>query len=120
MFAAEKKRYKKMSKGSALILTVVLTSLLAIVGTLFLMSSRIERMASSAVTEEKQLSNAIDNVVEVIKSKLRSDVPGVPGVEYEDYPGPQDVWLASTEPYTDGTNYLWRQVSNLKNNILPV
>lgn len=50
-------------RGSALILTVVLTSLLAIVGVLFIMTARIDRMATSAATENQQLNLAVDTVV---------------------------------------------------------
>ncbi len=97
--------------GSALILTVVLTSLLAILGTVFLMSSRIDKMASSSAGEDKQLDLALESTVEIIKETLKKDIPG-PN-EYYDYPGPSDPWLASLEPYEDGSNYKWRQISDL-------
>lgn len=106
-------RNKERNSGSALILTVVLTSLLAIIGTVFLMSSRIDKMSSSAVTQDKQLNYAVDTVVEKIKERLRADVPGIPGVEYEDYPGQRDPWLATLEPHKNGTNYYWGQISDV-------
>ncbi len=37
------------------------------------------------------------------------------GAEYYDYPGPEDKWLASLEPYQDGTDYKWRQISDVYN-----
>jgi len=107
--------------GSALILTVVLTSLLAIVGVLFVMASRVDRMASSAVSQDVQLDLAVDTVVEAISQELIWDVPGrkspagVPA-EYHDYPGPEDTWLASTEPNVDPrgrAGYFWGQISDL-------
>ena len=111
---------KELSKnaffgGSALILTVVLTSLLAIVGVLFLMTSRIERMATSAVSESFELDLAVDTVVGRISEHLIWDVPGtnVPGwgfPEYHDYPGPEDRWLAASEPNNVGT---WSQISDV-------
>jgi hypothetical protein len=62
---------KKLSRkafpvGSALILTVVLTSLLAIVGVLFVMISRVDRMATSSISENKELNLAVDTVVAMI------------------------------------------------------
>ena len=110
--------------GSALILTVVLTSLLAIVGVLFLMISRVDRVATSAVSENRQLDLAVDAVVETICHHLIWDVPGtsVPGwgrPEYHDYPGPQDPWLASSEPYQAGPDYFWRHISDIYGKFAP-
>lgn len=122
-------------RGSALILTVVLTSLLAIVGVMFLMISRIDRMATSAVSEKKQLDLAVDTLVGKISTQLVWDVPGAnivdsmifplgpifpQGVavfpdglkhpEYHDYPGPEDRWLAASEP----NNFrMWPQISDV-------
>ena len=72
--------------GSALILTVVLTSLLAIVGVLFVMVSRVDRMATSAISENQELNLAVETVVAKISQELILDVPGVAGQEYYDYP----------------------------------
>jgi len=99
--------------GSALILTVVLTSLLAIVGVLFVMMSRVDKIATSAILENKELNFAVESVIAKITEELVLDVPGVVGQEYHDYPGPQDKWLASFEPYRSGNNYYWRQISDL-------
>jgi len=92
-------------KGSALILAVVLTSLLAVVGVMFVMLSRIDNMSTSAVAENKDLNFAVDSVVAKIKQTLAEDVPGVKSIldpnnivsEYQDYPhhnldpGPDDT-----------------------------
>lgn len=107
--------------GSALILTVVLTSLLAIVGVLFLMASRIDKMATTAVADNRQLGFAVDSVVAQISETLARDVPGAAnGPEYYDYPDSSDAWLADLEPNgvkisTDANDYeySWRQVSDL-------
>ena len=101
--------------GSALILTVVLTSLLAIVGVLFLMASRVDNMATSAVSETKELDFAVDTVLADISRELVLDVPGVAGQEYYDYFDANDLWLAAIEPYQSGTNYYWRQISDVFN-----
>jgi len=110
--------------GSALILTVVLTSLLAIVGVLFLMAARIDKMATSATADNRQLGFAVDSVVAQIGEVLAKDVPGFPRAEeYYDYPDANNAWLADLEPYakkspsSTSTNpvfdYYWRQISNI-------
>ena len=74
------------SSGSALILAVVLTSILAIVGVLFVMMARVDKVATSAISENKELNLAIDTIIAEISQQLVSDVPGVVGQEYYDYP----------------------------------
>ena len=104
------------SRGSALILTVVLTSLLAVIGVLFVLAARIDKMASSATTESRELALAVDTVLAEINETLAADVPGVgPQQEYYDYPDANNPWLASAEPYqaATGSGYLWRQISNV-------
>ena len=98
--------------GSALILAVVLTSLLAIVGVLFVMVARVDRIATSAISENKELNFAVETVVAKISQELVLDVPGV-AAEYQDYPGPEDRWLANLEPYKSGGDYYWRQISDV-------
>lgn len=115
------------NNGSALILTVVLTSLLAIVGVLFVMVSRVDQMATSAISENKTLNLAVDTAIATISNELVMDVPGmsdpnrpadpnatlVQTEEYYDYPDVNNLWLAPLEPYESGGNYYWRQVSQL-------
>ncbi len=98
--------------GSALILAVVLTSLLAIVGVLFVMTTRIDKIATSAISENKELDFAAETIIAKISQQLASDVPGS-AAEYQDYPGPEDKWLASLEPYESDGNYYWRQISDV-------
>jgi len=106
--------------GSALIMTVVLTVLLAVIGMMFVMFARIDKMATSAIAENKELQAAVDTVIEKISEVLIQDVPGSGGgpniAEYFDYPGPNDEWLANLEPieYQDEPNiYYWRHISDL-------
>jgi len=107
--------------GSALILTVVLTSLLAIVGVLFVMVARVDKIATSAISENKELDFAVDTIIAKISQELVLDVPGVvvpdpneeEEYEYYDYPGLRDRWLANLEPYKLGSNYYWRQISDV-------
>ncbi|UCG57853.1 MAG: hypothetical protein JSU70_23680 [Phycisphaerales bacterium] len=112
---------KSARAGSALILVVVLTSLLAMVGVLFLMAARVDKIATSAVTENRELNFAVDTVIAEISDQLVLDVPGVAGQEYYDYPDANNAWLAPLEPtfYDGGTPadptddvYYWRQVSD--------
>jgi len=101
-------------KGSALILTVVLTSLLAIVGVLFVMAARIDKMASSAASESRELNFAVATLVAQISETLTEDVPGVDDKqEYYDFPDANNPWLAELEPYKSGSDYYWRRISNL-------
>jgi hypothetical protein len=103
-------------RGSALILAVVLTSLLALVGVLFMMSARIDKMATSATVDNRDLGLAVDTVLAEIGETLAEDVPGVGNKqEYYDYPDANNPWLASSEPYqsASGSAYFWRQISNI-------
>ena len=114
MKKADKKWSRKaLPGGSALILAVVLTSLLAIVGVLFVMISRVDKMATSSIAENQELNLAVETLVAQISQELTLDVPGVAGQEYYDYPDVNDPWLASLEPYRDGIVYKWRQISDL-------
>jgi len=108
------KKFRKctFSTGSALILAVVLTSLLAIVGVMFVLVTRIDKIATSAISDRKELDFAVETVIAKISQELVLDVPGE-GAEYQDYPGPEDPWLASLEPYQSGNDYFWRQISDV-------
>jgi hypothetical protein len=75
-----------VSPGSALILAVVLTSILAIVGVLFIMMARVDKVSTSAISENRELNLAIDTIIAEISQQLISDIPGVTGQEYHDYP----------------------------------
>lgn len=101
-------------RGSALILAVVLTSLLAIVGVLFVMAARIDKMATSATADGRQLSLAVDTVLVEINETLIADVPGVGSTAgYYDYPDANNAWLANAEPCQSGGNCYWQQISNV-------
>jgi hypothetical protein len=108
------KKFRKctFSAGSALILAVVLTSLLAVVGVMFVLVARIDKIATSAISDRKELDFAVETVIAKISQELVLDVPGE-GAEYQDYPGPEDKWLANLEPYQSGNDYYWRQISDV-------
>lgn len=101
--------------GSALILTVVLTSLLALVGVLFIMAARLDKMGTTAASESRELDFAVDSVVAQISETLADDVPGVTAdQEPYDFPDANNPWLADLEPIEESAgNYVWRQVSNV-------
>ena len=113
--------------GSVLIMVVVLTSLLAIVGTLFLLTSRVSRMETSSIAANKDLILAADSVVAQVCRQLALDVPrsdanGQALQEYYDYPDDYNPWLANLEPEvdingtpTDATDdvYFWRHISDI-------
>ena len=130
----------KNSAGSALILAVVLSSLLAMVGVLFVMVARMNKMATSAVAENMELNLAVDTVVAKVSQQLVSDIPGTiiqeiidtntvdpnatdpntpntnPTVqieEYYDYPDANNLWLADLEPYQSRSDYYWGQISDI-------
>ncbi|GAF83632.1 unnamed protein product, partial [marine sediment metagenome] len=87
---------------------------LAIVGVMFLMAARVDKVATSAISENRELGFAIETIIAKISQELVLDVPGMPkGQDYYDYPGQYDKWLASLEPYKDGSNYYWRQISDV-------
>ncbi|MHC4060591.1 MAG: ComEA family DNA-binding protein, partial [Planctomycetota bacterium] len=115
MDVSEKKSGKgRRGRGSALILAVVLTSLLAIIGLLFVMSSRADKTATVAISDNKELKLAVDTVVAKIAQELAMDVPHAdplrPLQEYYDYPDANNAWLAMLEPDQLGG---WAQITNI-------
>jgi len=103
-------------KGSAFILVVVLTTLLMLIGVVFLMSTRVEKLSTSAVSQEKDLQSAVGAVIEQISQQLVWDSPGIYlNQEYYDYPDPCNLWLANLEPEPNAVSgeYQWRQISNI-------
>ncbi len=116
--ASRRSDESRMNAGSALILAVVLTSLLAIIGTMFLMVARVDKISTSAISENKELNLAVDTVIAKISQELILDTPGTdpndPNQEYYDYPDRYNRWLANLEPYdAGGGNYLWRRISDV-------
>ncbi len=103
--------------GSAIILAVVLTTLLAILGVLFLFSSRVDSAATSAVGANHDLKLAVDTVVAQISQKLVLDTPGInPNGTYYNYPDGNNPWLACLEPYQYALNtYHWRHITDINN-----
>ena len=129
----EKLRFVKYRAGSALVLVIVITVLLATVGVMFVMMARVSQVATSAIADNRELSAAVDVVVNRIHTVLVNDLFGSddnmfngPGDsaslalgdedEYYDYPGPDDPWLASLEPVEDPcspSGYSWPHISNV-------
>ncbi|MHC4499622.1 MAG: hypothetical protein ACYS21_10975, partial [Planctomycetota bacterium] len=115
MDVSEKKSEKgRRGGGSALIMAVVLTSLLAIIGVLFVMSARVDKTATVAISDNRELKLAVETVVAKIAQELAMDVPHAdPGrarQEYYDYPDPCNSWLASSEPNQLGA---WAHITDI-------
>ncbi len=113
------KAQSPVTRGSALILAVVLTSLLAVIGMVFLLSSRVDSLATSGLSDQKDLNSAVETVVSKISQVLSDDIPrsdpnGTKLSEYFDYPGDNDKWLACLEPDLSGRRK-WRQISDVYN-----
>ena len=117
--ADKKHRTNSHHDGSALILAVVLTSLLAIVGVLFVMASRVDKMATSAISDNKELDFAVETIIAEISQELLLDVPGIADEEYYDYHDANDTWLATLQPYASGGSYFWQQITDLYNTLDP-
>jgi len=115
----------RVDSGSALILTVVLTSLLAVIGVMFIMVARVDKISTSAIIENKELNLAVDSVIAKISEQLILDTPGIidPNQlvrEYYDYPDSANPWLASLEPYEFAPGvYRWRHISDVYDFIDP-
>jgi hypothetical protein len=121
------KKLKSGKIGSALIMTVVLTVLLAIVAVTFVLVARMDSAATGNVSDSKSLDNAAKSIIDIIGKELVFDTPGVAekaGIaknnntqqyfDYQDYPDVNDAWLASIEPYrNDANEYRWRQISDV-------
>jgi DNA uptake protein ComE-like DNA-binding protein len=106
--------------GSALILAVVISSMLAIVGILFVMVARIDKIASSSISENMELNYAVDTATAKISQQLALDIPGVAdsnNQEYYDFPDANNTWLSELEPYRNGSNYYWKQISDLSGSV---
>ncbi len=118
-------RFKPGRIGSALIMTVVLTVLLAIVAVMFVLVARMDSAATSNIADNKMLDSAAESIIAIISKELVLDTPGaaIPTQEYYDYPDANDAWLANLEPYLYDNNdtpthpdddvYHWRQISDI-------
>lgn len=121
-------------RGSALILVVVVTVLLAMVGIMFLMVSRVGDMMGSGARQEYEMDQAVGAVTARIEHILLQDLFGPNlsrtiadggGASNEPYdaPGQRDPWLASLEPVWHSDNgtsadptddlYIWPYISNI-------
>ena len=83
-------------RGSALIMVVVLTVLLAVIGVLFVMAARIDEMATSSVVYDRELGYAVDSVVELISQRLTNDLDIPPATPAFDYPGISSSGIRAT------------------------
>jgi hypothetical protein len=132
MLEKKTKQFESGRNGSALIMTMVLTVLLAIIAVMFVAVARMDRASTSNIADNKSLDLAAKSITEIISKDLILDTPGAAAYDpnkYYDYPDANNPWLASLEPYIisgkspDDSNSgvcRWRQISDvtgyLKNN----
>jgi hypothetical protein len=109
-------REKGFSSGSALILVVVLTSLLAILAVMFMLSSRVDKITAAAISGNKELDFGVDSVMAKISQQLVDDVNFATHAYY-DYPDANNPWLANLEPVN---GYSWRQISDIYGRFVPL
>jgi len=116
------------------LLALVLTVVLFMMGLAFVSNTQTDKVIASGTEDRVSLEQGVDAVVEQINTVLVSDLFGGDGNllngkgdsdpgglaeadEYYDYPGKDDPWLASLEPYEyggPGTGvYFWRQITDL-------
>lgn len=129
-----KRQSVRRQGGSAFILVVVVTVLLAVIGLMFVMVARLGEMGSSAVVDNADLDAAVQTVVSRINTALVADLFGADGVIGSDGPhytwpgvargdnpltGNRIVpWLASLEPNSLGLSpvddyYRWDYITDL-------
>lgn len=142
MFKARIKTAHRRQRGSAFILTVVLSVLLAVIGVFFVTASRVNDMAAGASADQYQLESAAEAVTGMISNVLVEDLYGpepndlmqqnllaeasykgmLPdydnlAIVNEPWDSPvDDQWLADIEPYNadpGGYDFYWRYISDL-------
>lgn len=114
-----KTKHTKQHKqsGAALILVVVVTVLLAVIGVMFMMTSRLSEMETKSIADQRDLNAAVDTVVSRINEVLVEDLFGadnsiidadsanVDADESYDYPRHNpDLDLATGFPFTNGAD----------------
>lgn len=128
-------------QGSALILVIVVSVLLAVIGMMFVMVSRLEGVLSASVIQDRELDEAVNMTTARIEQILMKDLFGgtmqgdlvddsgaffARNEPYDCY-GRDDGWLAPLEPVrlddngTPGDSsddlFQWTSVTNLQNNM---
>ena len=132
----DKTGHARRQRGNALLLGIIATMLLFIMGMAFLSTTMTEKVTVTNVQQRDTLDQGLDAVLQQINTTLTEDLFDENGrllggdgtddsAEYYDYPGPDDPWLASTEPEalesstpntgSDDT-YYWRHLSDLYGN----
>lgn len=114
-----------LRRGNAMIMAVSLTVLLAIIGSSFVLMSRLDRQSTRGVEAAALADAAVEAVIAAIQKQLAADMFQANGTlkpDLYDYPGSganHDHWLASIEPVaeTDAngvTTYHWPHISDLQ------
>lgn len=110
----ENRQFDKRS-GSALILVVVVTVLLAVLGVMFLMVTRAAELETGAVIQSKDLDSAVDTVVAKINDTLVEDLFVGNSFDPNAHDAPiDDPWLCDLEPdWSSGVPPQWDHPSDL-------
>lgn len=122
-------RHRTARRANAMVLAVSITALLAIIGSAFVLMSRMQRQAVTGVAGEHAADAALEAVLTRIQTVLADDVVDNSGDDVnkllredtgigeklayrEPYDGTNDndPWLAAIEP---GSGYSWPQVSEI-------
>lgn len=120
-------------RGAAMILVIVVTVLLAVIGVMFMMVSRLSETETAAVANSRDLDAGVQAVVNKISDVLLEDLFGgdttlldASGSD-ERYDGntSADAWLCSLEPVIDDNGtpsdttddvYVWSRITDLWDN----
>ncbi len=106
----------KNQKASALIIVIVLISMLSIVGITLVLISHAGSIGTESMSRARIMNAAVSHIVDRIGDVIAEDVYNS---ENYDFPGDDDKWLASLEPYVDFSmpqndpnRFIWSQISD--------
>ena len=91
------KNRQQKANGAALILVVVVTVLLAVIGVMFLMVSRLSEMETAAIADQRDLDAAVQTVVTRIDEVLVTDLFGLTRTASTDVYGYDDIIVDADE-----------------------
>jgi len=129
--AADRRSRGARRRGSVIVLVAAVLVMVVMIGTAYITSARFDRQATSELNSNnsQQVANlALDPVLNALERDFYGedgvalnseedpeDTSGDPRLldEPYDYAGDSDLWLASAQPYKDGSIARWRQISNI-------
>ena len=114
------RRDKHGENGSVTVLAVAAIVVIVLLGIAFLQIAKAQRVSGAATVRANYARTAtnatVDFIARVIGRDWEAYLQDDPASEYEDFPGPQDRWLATIEPDGQATKFgqpalAWRQIS---------